>query len=179
MKRVALIIAMVLPQVAGGQTDPFMDLTMPDLEAPALQSEAERLGEAESWQGGKAPADPLVDLSVLDTDVPIKAAEQERIVKGCVVPGRPEWTVNFPPKERQKGTLIRLMHERLWLSKVTQSGSCSCENRWPKWEVTGAIFNLYMKDLDANSITAIYQSISKGNDALVLEANAICEKENI
>jgi hypothetical protein len=70
------------------------------------------------------------------------------------------------------------MHERLWLSKVTESGSCSCENRWPGWHDIERTFNLYMKDLDMDGVTTVYQALSKGNEALAIEANTICAEEN-
>lgn len=150
MKRLFLALSLLVPQGATAQSDPFMDLTMPDLSAPAAQTSSVR---------------------------PNTTSKPPTIIKGCAVPDRPEWTISFPPQERQKGTLIRLMHERLWLSKVTASESCSCENRWPEWTDTEIAFDLYMKDLTMKDMTTIYQAISKGNDALTIRANEICAEE--
>lgn len=151
MKRLILVLSLLLPQGASAQSDPFMDLTMPDFTAPAVEPSADQLDAS--------PKPPTV-------------------IKGCEVPARPEWTINFPPQERQKGTLIRLMHERLWLSKVTGSESCSCENRWPEWTETEVAFDLYMKDLSMKDMTLIYQAISRGNDALAMRARELCAEEN-
>lgn len=173
MKRLALTIALALPQMAGAQSDPFMDLTMPDLGAPAGREEGVPPDGAAVSQ-----TDPFTDLTMPALTDAAEQAEPDRVVNGCTVPGRPAWTSNFPPKERQRGTLLRLMHERLWLSKVTESGSCSCENRWPGWDETERAFNLYMKDLDMDGVTTVYQAISDGNAALNTEANKICAEEN-
>lgn len=178
MKRLVLMIAVALPQVTGAQSDPFMDLSMPSLDDPAPQEGVMQSGEDVPPQKAETPADHFMDLTLPEMDAPVETAEQEKIVQGCVVPGRPEWTIDFPPRERQKGTLLRIMHERLWLSKVTESQSCSCENRWPKWDETEAAFKLYMKDLDMTGVTTVYQAISKGNDSLIIEANKICSEEN-
>lgn len=168
MKRLALMIALALPQMAGAQSDPFMDLTMPDLGAPAGREDVVPPDGAAVSQ-----ADPFMDLTI--PDMSERAAEPS--LYGCPPQERPAWRENLSGREVYKSRLLTEIYDAIWIRNVESAGTCNCETRVPSWDEADQIYQTLFANLDSAVQIEIRLKLGAANRLRQREVDKLCNKE--
>ncbi|MDO5370677.1 hypothetical protein [Paracoccus sp. (in: a-proteobacteria)] len=168
MKRLALMIALALPQMAGAQSDPFMDLTMPNLGAPAGQE------DVAPPDGAAVPQpDPFVDLTMPD----MSERTAEPSLYGCPPQERPAWRENLSGREVYKSRLLTEIYDAIWIRNVESAGTCNCETRVPSWDEADLIYQTIFANMDISDQKNAELKINVANRIRRREAEKLCNKE--
>lgn len=119
----------------------------------------------------QAQENTFIDLTMPDFSV---RAEPDKEVRGCLVPGRPEWLMNIPGRETYRATLIRLLHDSIWIAEVEAAELCTCEMRWPTWDKTLETYFIAYGHLSIDTQQTIAQELNNHVAPRRQAANSKC-----
>lgn len=168
MKRLCLATALLLPQIAGAQSDRFMDLTMPDLSAPVGQIEG-----ALPTAVAASEADPFMDLTM--PTISDKSVAPSPY--GCPSKERPAWEAQLPIRESYKSVLLLNIYEAIWIRNVERDGTCNCDNRVPSWNEADLIYQTLFANLESGDQINVRLKLSEANRLRLREVDKLCNEE--
>lgn len=173
MKRLVLMIAVALPQVAGAQSDPFMDLSIPSLEDPAPQEGVMQSGEAVPPQRAAKAADTFMDLAMPSMSDKSVAPSPY----GCPPQERPAWEAELPIRESYKSVLLLNIYEAIWIRNVERDGTCNCDKRVPAWDEADLIYQTLFANLESGDQIDVRLKLSEANRLRLREVDKLCNEE--
>lgn len=92
-------------------------------------------------------------------------------------PAQPDWIENINIREAHKGHLVQMMYRAEGLLAVSETGSCTCNTRFPSWEGAQEYFYEHYADMERWEVlkkTSEYRKTVNEHSNL---AKSICEQE--
>lgn len=169
MKRLILVLSLLVPQGATAQSDPFMDLTMPDLGTSAGNEKGLKPATT------AAQSDPSIELTA--SSQPSTAGHVAPSPYGCPPQIKPAWEADLSIRDSYKSVLLLNIYEATWIRNVEHDGTCSCSNRVPSWDEADLIYQTIFANLEPADQMNARLKLAEANRLRLREVDKICDKE--
>jgi len=92
-------------------------------------------------------------------------------------PAEPEWMQNITVREAYKRVLVQDIYRAQNLEHIVETGSCTCDTRFPTWEAAETEFRERFATAERWEMLLASDTHNRRANALRPEAMAICEAE--
>lgn len=92
-------------------------------------------------------------------------------------PAEPEWMQNITVREAYKRVLVQDIYRAQNLERIVESGSCTCDTRFPTWEAAETEFRERFATAARWEMLEASDTYNRRANALRPDAMAICEAE--
>ncbi|WP_305970549.1 MULTISPECIES: hypothetical protein [unclassified Mameliella] len=92
-------------------------------------------------------------------------------------PAEPEWMRNIAVREAYKRVLVQDIYRAQNLERIVETGSCSCDTRFPAWEAAEMEFRERFDSAERWEMLEASDTYNRRANALRPDAIAICNAE--
>ncbi|KZY42252.1 MAG: hypothetical protein RIA08_21170 [Roseovarius sp.] len=92
-------------------------------------------------------------------------------------PAEPEWMQNITVREAFKRVLVQDIYRAQNLERIVETGSCSCDTRFPSWGAAETEFRDRFATTERWEMLEASDTYNRRANALRPDAMAICEAE--
>jgi hypothetical protein len=92
-------------------------------------------------------------------------------------PNEPEWMQNIPLRDAYHRVLVQDIYRAQNMARIIETGSCSCEIRFPTWDAAKSTFRENHANAGRSEMLQASDVYNCLANELRLEAQAICEAE--
>ncbi len=92
-------------------------------------------------------------------------------------PAEPEWMQNITVREAYRRVLVQDIYRAQNLERIVETGSCTCDTRFPSWEAAETEFRERFNTAERWEMLEASDTYNRRANALRPDAMAICEAE--
>ncbi|MDE4142186.1 hypothetical protein [Phaeobacter gallaeciensis] len=92
-------------------------------------------------------------------------------------PAEPDWIKNIGVREAYRRVLVQDIYRAQNLERIVETGSCTCETRFPSWEAAETEFRERFTTAERWEMLEASDTYNRRANAVRPEAMAICEAE--
>jgi hypothetical protein len=90
-------------------------------------------------------------------------------------PTEPDWMQNIPVRDAYQRVLVQDIYRAQNMERIVETGSCTCELRFPAWDTAEATFRGSHASAERWEMLQASGRYNRRANELRLEAKAICE----
>lgn len=90
-------------------------------------------------------------------------------------PAEPEWMQNITVREAYKRVLVQDIYRAQNLERIVETGSCTCDTRFPSWEAAETEFRERFNTAERWEMLEASDTYNRRANALRPDAMAICD----
>ena len=92
-------------------------------------------------------------------------------------PAEPEWMQSITVREAYRRVLVQDIYRAQNLERIVETGSCTCDTRFPSWEAAETEFRERFNTAERWEMLEASDTYNRRANALRPDAMAICEAE--
>ena len=91
-------------------------------------------------------------------------------------PQQPDWIDNLPSRDAFRGAVIQMIYRAESYRRVIEAGECSCETRFPDWDISIQLFNDNYLGSDRNGLRDARNEYRAQANEMRDAAKVLCEE---